>query len=88
MTENVNFPKMQMKLSLFNQIEQTSAYNIDILVGDIGGYFGLFHGYAISQIPSTLLACQFIEFILSFHQQSEYIVNKTTYANYSLTNCC
>ena len=40
---------------LFNQIEQTSAYNIDNLVGDIGGYFGLFLGYAISQIPSTLL---------------------------------
>ena len=40
---------------LFNQVEQTSAYNLGNLVGDIGGYLGLFLGYAILNIPATLL---------------------------------
>ena len=40
---------------LFNQVEQTRAYNIDNLIGEIGGYLGLFLGYALAQIPSTIL---------------------------------
>ena len=38
----------------FKQIEQTSAYNFENLVGDVGGYLGLFLGYAVAEVPSTI----------------------------------
>ena len=38
----------------FTQIEQTRAYDFQSLVGNAGGYVGLFLGAAISQLPSAI----------------------------------
>ena len=39
----------------FREIKQIRAYNIDSLVGNMGGYMGLFLGYALLNFPSLLL---------------------------------
>ena len=41
----------------FKEIEQIRAYNIRSLVGDMGGYMGLFLGYALLNFPSLFLEC-------------------------------
>ena len=41
--------------STFTEIEQIRAYNFQSLIGNAGGYVGLFLGAAISQIPSAIL---------------------------------
>ena len=38
----------------FRETIQTRAYNLEALVGNIGGYAGLFLGYALSQFPTSL----------------------------------
>ena len=35
----------------YRETIQTQAYNLDNLVGNVGGYTGLFLGYALVQIP-------------------------------------
>ena len=39
----------------YMEIQQIRAYSIQDLVGDIGGYLGLFLGFALLQIPELLL---------------------------------
>ena len=39
------------KLPLFKEIRQTRAYSFQTLVGNLGGYIGLFVGYTIKEIP-------------------------------------
>ena len=36
----------------FRQTTQVQAYNLDHLIGNIGGYMGLFLGYALVQFPN------------------------------------
>ena len=38
----------------YKEISQIKAYDSEMLVGNIGGYLGLFLGYAILQIPALL----------------------------------
>ena len=46
---NVNF-----KAPTFKEIKQVRAYNAQTLVGNAGGYIGLFLGYTIREIPTFL----------------------------------
>ena len=39
----------------FREIKQVQAYDFDSLVGNVGGYMGLFLGYAILNLPHLLL---------------------------------
>ena len=41
--------------STFTEIEQTRSYSLQSLVGNAGGYVGLFLGAAVSQLPTALL---------------------------------
>ena len=40
--------------STFTEKIQTRAYTIDDVVGTVGGYVGLFMGYAIVQFPDMM----------------------------------
>ena len=40
--------------STFTEKVQTRAYTIDDVVGTVGGYVGLFMGYAIVQFPDMM----------------------------------
>lgn len=40
--------------SIFNEMIQTKAYTLDDLVGTIGGFIGLFLGYALIQLPDLI----------------------------------
>ena len=46
---NINF-----QARTFKEIEQMRAYNTQTLVGNAGGYIGLFLGYTIREIPSFI----------------------------------
>ena len=48
-TLNVNF-----KSPVFKEIKQVRAYNIQTLIGNAGGYIGLFLGYTIKELPKLL----------------------------------
>ena len=39
---------------VYKEIEQIRAYNLQTLVGNAGGYIGLFLGYTIKEIPVFL----------------------------------
>ena len=38
----------------FRETIQTRAYTLEGLVGNTGGYIGLFLGYALSQLPTSV----------------------------------
>ena len=40
----------------FRETIQRRAYNLEALVGNIGGYAGLFLGYALVQLPDFFLS--------------------------------
>ena len=42
---------MEFPDGAYMEIRQIRAYSIEDLVGDIGGYLGLFLGFALLQIP-------------------------------------
>ena len=44
--------------SMFMDINHIRAFDIETLIGNAGGYLGLFTGYALSQLP------QFIRYLL------------------------
>ena len=46
---NINF-----QARTFKEIKQVRAYNTQTLVGNAGGYIGLFLGYTIREIPSFI----------------------------------
>ena len=46
---NINF-----QARTFKEIKQVRAYNAQTLVGNAGGYIGLFLGYTIREIPTFL----------------------------------
>ena len=46
---NVNF-----KAPTFKEIKQVRAYNAQTLIGNAGGYIGLFLGYTLKEIPTFL----------------------------------
>ena len=48
--------KVNMMGRRFTEIEQRRAYSLESLVGNVGGYLGLFLGYAFAEVPTTLLA--------------------------------
>ena len=39
----------------FRKIKQTKAYDLESLVGNVGGYMGLFLGYALLQLPALCM---------------------------------
>ena len=41
--------------TMFREIKQIVAYDIDSLYGNIGGYMGLFLGYALLNLPTLFL---------------------------------
>ena len=44
---------VQFRQNTYRQITQVRAYNLQSLIGNAGGYVGLFVGYTISELPST-----------------------------------
>ena len=38
----------------FKEIKQIRAYNVQSLIGNAGGYIGLFLGYTLKEMPSFL----------------------------------
>ena len=48
--------KFVIKTDTFKEIKQVKAYTIQSLVGNVGGYLGLFLGCSLSQLPSLLLS--------------------------------
>ena len=38
----------------FKEIKQIRAYNVQSLIGNAGGYIGLFLGYTLKEMPSLL----------------------------------
>ena len=40
----------------FKEIKQVKAFGIESLVGNVGGYIGLFLGYSFLQLPNFLLS--------------------------------
>ena len=40
---------------LYFEIQQLRAYSVDSLVGNLGGYMGLFLGYALLNFPTLFL---------------------------------
>ena len=51
--------------ALFSLFYQIRAYNIETLIANVGGYVGLFLGYAILQTP---------EFFLKIYEHAKKIV--------------
>ena len=49
-----NYTTMPLRFSFYNHI-QVRAYNGESLIGNIGGYIGLFLGYTILQLPDLLI---------------------------------
>ena len=41
----------------FKEIKQNRAYNLENLIGNVGGYVGLLLGYALLDFLSLLLSC-------------------------------
>ena len=46
--------RLNMVDSTFKQIEQIAAFNFESLVGNVGGYLGLFLGYALLNVPKLI----------------------------------
>ena len=59
---NVNFQARK-----FKEIKQVRAYTTQTLIGNTGGYIGLFLGYTIKEIP-TFLRCLYEYVMKRFHQ--------------------
>ena len=55
---HVNF-----KSHVFKEIKQIRAYNVQALIGNAGGYIGLFLGYTIKELPKLF----------------QYVINKIIY---------
>ena len=46
--------KMNFLSGHFKEIKQVRAYNVQSLIGNSGGYIGLFLGYTLKEMPSFL----------------------------------
>ena len=46
--------KMNFLSGHFKEIKQVRAYNVQSLIGNAGGYIGLFLGYTLKEMPSFL----------------------------------
>ena len=53
--------RMEYKQGRFLETSQVQAYPMNSLVGNIGGYIGMFLGYALLNVPGT-----FMEFLQKF----------------------
>ena len=49
------FISLEHRHTSYRETVQTQAYNLENLVGNVGGYTGLFLGYALVQIPNFFL---------------------------------
>ena len=47
--------RMMFRQTRFREVEQIRAYDFESLVGNVGGYIGMFLGYAISNLPRFFL---------------------------------
>ena len=47
--------KMEYKQGRFLETIQLKAYDMNSLVGNVGGYIGMFLGYALLNFPETLI---------------------------------
>ena len=47
--------KINFKNRFFKEIKEVRAYNLQALIGNAGGYIGLFLGFALKEIPTQLL---------------------------------
>ena len=48
--------RLWFRSNRFMEIKQIRAYNLQNLVGNGGGYIGLFLGYSIVQLPSMMIS--------------------------------
>ena len=46
---------MEYKQGRFLETRQVKAYTMNSLVGNIGGYIGMFLGYALLNVPETFM---------------------------------
>ena len=67
--ETVDWFKLRLwfRSNRFMEIKQIKAYNFQTLVGNGGGYIGLFLGYSFVQLPSMIISgyCRLKKMILS-----------------------
>ena len=56
--ETIDWFKVRLwfRSNRFMEIKQVKAYNFQNLVGNGGGYMGLFLGYSIAQLPSMIMS--------------------------------
>ena len=52
--ENTTRMNIYYRSNSYKEIRQMRAYTINMLVGNIGGFFGLLLGYAFVQLPGLL----------------------------------
>ena len=55
MDENYFVVKVLLKQSDYKETEQMKAYDFIDLMGNIGGYIGMFLGYALLNMADTLI---------------------------------
>ena len=48
--------KINFEAQLFREITEVRAYNIQTLIGNVGGYIGLFLGFSLKEMPRALLS--------------------------------
>ena len=74
--ENIEDDEMLIQIyfrdTSFKQIKEKRDYDIQDMFGDIGGYIGLFLGYALLHIPGFFLALSKV-FSHIFHLQNLYL---------------
>ena len=69
--------RLWFRSNRFMEIKQIQAYNFQNLVGNGGGYIGLFLGYSIVQLPYMLLwAFNWMKKFVSPRQKTRMITNK------------
>ena len=67
---------MMFRQTRFREVEQIRAYDFESLVGNVGGYIGMFLGYAISNLPRFFL--DIIMFTKNISIDLRYECNKLT----------
>ena len=48
--------KINFEAQLFREITEVPAYTIHTLIGNVGGYIGLFLGFSLKEMPRAILS--------------------------------
>ena len=69
----------------YMEIEQVRSYGLQDVVGDIGGYLGLFLGFSLLQIPDILIGI--MSWIDNLVHQKNFVVNPEKHLNLQKNHC-